>query len=156
MGTMDLVDLAILGVLLGTSPARAERPHPAMGGTVQQWAGSFSAPGRPIGGISGAQTYHAHCASCHGAEGRGDGPRSENLLVDVPDLRRIRKRNGGRFPAEKIERIVDGREPVKGHGGGGMPVWGDAFKNADTGYDERVVKEKIRAVVQYLRTLQVD
>ena len=35
-----------------------------------------------------------------------------------------------------------------------MPVWGDAFKNADTGYDDRRVKEKVRAVVEYLRTIQ--
>jgi hypothetical protein len=53
-----------------------------------------------------------------------------------------------------VARIVDGRDPVEGHGGPDMPVWGDAFKNADTGYDEEKVKEKIRAVVAHVKTLQ--
>jgi hypothetical protein len=35
-----------------------------------------------------------------------------------------------------------------------MPVWGDAFKNEDTGFDDARVKEKIRSVVDYIKTLQ--
>ena len=35
-----------------------------------------------------------------------------------------------------------------------MPIWGDAFRNAETGYDDAEVKEKIRGLVDYLRTLQ--
>jgi hypothetical protein len=51
-------------------------------------------------------------------------------------------------------RIVDGRNPVKGHGGADMPVWGDAFKQSREGYSEERVKEKIEAVVDHLETLQ--
>jgi hypothetical protein len=35
-----------------------------------------------------------------------------------------------------------------------MPVWGDALKNPETGFDDASVKERIRAVVEYVRTLQ--
>ena len=35
-----------------------------------------------------------------------------------------------------------------------MPIWGDAFRNAETGYEDAKVKEKIRSIVEYLRTLQ--
>ena len=35
-----------------------------------------------------------------------------------------------------------------------MPVWGDAFKNADTNYDDKRVREKVRSIVEYLKTLQ--
>jgi mono/diheme cytochrome c family protein len=113
------------------------------------------AQGSPIQGVSGAYAYRTHCATCHGADGKGDGPLAENLRFHPPDLTLIAKRNGGEFPVDKVHRIVDGRRPLKGHGGPDMPVWGDAFKDADTGYDDARVREKIRSVVDYVRTLQV-
>ena len=105
--------------------------------------------------VSGSYTYRTHCAACHGADGKGEGPMAENLRFRPPDLTLIAKRNGGQFPTDKVHRIVDGRNPLRGHGGSDMPIWGDAFKNADTAYDDAKVKEKIRSVVDYLRTLQV-
>jgi mono/diheme cytochrome c family protein len=106
-------------------------------------------------GVSGSYAYRTYCASCHGADGRGEGPLAESLRFHPPDLTLIAKRHGGEYPAEKIQRIVDGRKPLPGHGGPDMPIWGDAFKNAETGFDDAKVKEKIRGVVDYLRTLQV-
>ena len=35
-----------------------------------------------------------------------------------------------------------------------MPVWGDAFKNTETGFDDEQVRLKIASVVDYVRTLQ--
>jgi mono/diheme cytochrome c family protein len=107
-----------------------------------------------VQGVSGAYTYRTFCASCHGTDGKGDGPLAENLRVRPPDLTLLAKRHKGDFPAEKLLRIIDGRSPVKGHGGPDMPVWGDAFKNEDTGFDDARVKEKIHSVVEYIRTLQ--
>jgi mono/diheme cytochrome c family protein len=104
--------------------------------------------------VSGSYAFRTHCASCHGADGKGEGPLAENLRFHPPDLTLLAKRNGGDFPADKVHRIVDGRKPLRGHGGPDMPIWGDAFRNADTGYDDAKVKEKIRSVVDYLRTLQ--
>jgi mono/diheme cytochrome c family protein len=108
----------------------------------------------PIDVVSGAYSFRTHCASCHGTDGKGEGPLTDNLRFRSPDLTRITQRNQGAFPADKIQRIVDGRSPLKGHGGPEMPIWGDAFKGPETGYDEEVVKAKIRAVVDYLRTIQ--
>jgi len=108
----------------------------------------------PVYGISGAYTYRTSCASCHGTDGKGDGPLAENLRVRPPDLTLLARRHKGEFPADKVFRIIDGRNPVKGHGGPDMPVWGDAFKNEETGFDDARVREKIRSVVDYLRTLQ--
>ncbi len=114
-------------------------------------------PGSPgIAGVSGAYAYRTYCATCHGADGKGEGPLAESLRFRPPDLSLIAKRNGGEFPAEKVHRIVDGRKPLPGHGGPDMPIWGDAFRNADTGYDDAKVKEKISSVVEYLRTLQAS
>jgi len=102
----------------------------------------------------GAPTFRTYCAPCHGADGKGEGPRADSLRYHPADLSQIAARNGGSFPFEKVVRIVDGRVPVKGHGAPDMPVWGDAFKNADARYDDKRVREKIREVVDYLRTLQ--
>jgi mono/diheme cytochrome c family protein len=104
--------------------------------------------------VSGAYAYRTYCASCHGTDGKGEGPLAQNLRFHPPDLTELAKKNGGEYPADKVNRIIDGRSPLKGHGGPEMPIWGDAFKNADTGYDEQTVKDKIRSIVDYLRTLQ--
>jgi mono/diheme cytochrome c family protein len=106
--------------------------------------------------VSGARAFRTYCASCHGVGGKGDGPLAENLRFHAPDLTLIAKRNGGEYPAERVLRILDGRKPVPGHGGSDMPVWGDAFRNAETGYDDAKAREKIHSIVQYLRTLQVQ
>jgi mono/diheme cytochrome c family protein len=108
----------------------------------------------PTYGVAGAYTYRTYCATCHGEKGKGDGPMAENLRFFPPDLTKMAKRNGGKFPTKKVVRIVDGREPLDGHGGPDMPVWGDAFKNAETGFDDDKVRLKIRSVVDYVAKLQ--
>ena len=100
----------------------------------------------------GRVSYNLFCRSCHGEWGKGDGSVAEFLKVPPADLTAINARNDGEFPFDEIYKTIDGRE-VRAHGSD-MPVWGDAFKNAETGYDEEHVKEKIRAVVLYLKTLQ--
>jgi hypothetical protein len=49
---------------------------------------------------------------------------------------------------------VDGRDPVKGHGGADMPVWGDAFKRSADGFTEEKIKQRIGAVVAHLEDIQ--
>lgn len=111
-------------------------------------------PSSAVDGVAGSYAFRTHCASCHGTDGKGEGPMTANLRFQPPDLTLIAKRNGGSFPAERVYRIVDGRNPLKGHGGSDMPIWGDAFKNADTGYDEAHAKARVQSVVDYLKTLQ--
>lgn len=123
---------------------------PARGGEGPAGEGKQTA----VYGVSGAYAFRTHCASCHGVDGKGGGPLAENLRFRPPDLTLLASRNGGQYPAEKVQRIIDGRHPLKGHGGPEMPVWGDAFKNADTGYDEQTVKERIQSIVDHVRTLQ--
>jgi mono/diheme cytochrome c family protein len=128
----------------GTALAQDKPPVPPRDG----------AGGAGVAAVSGAYAFRTYCASCHGIDGRGDGPLTDSLRFQPPDLTLIAKRNGGEFPTEKVFRIVDGRSPVKGHGGPDMPVWGDAFRNADTGYDDAAAKARIKAVVDHLKTIQ--
>jgi mono/diheme cytochrome c family protein len=110
--------------------------------------------GNPPAAVNGAYVFRTYCAACHGAEGRGDGPLAEQLRYRPADLTALARRNGGEFPTDLVVRIVDGRKPVKGHGGPDMPVWGDAFRNVDASFDEAAAQEKIRAVVDHLKTIQ--
>jgi mono/diheme cytochrome c family protein len=105
-------------------------------------------------GTSGEALFKTYCASCHGKSAKGDGPLAGSLRQRPADLTLIARRNGGKFDADKVYRIIDGREPVKGHGGTDMPVWGDAFKRSVDGYSEQAVKARIEALVDFLKSIQ--
>jgi mono/diheme cytochrome c family protein len=105
--------------------------------------------------IAGSTIYKTYCAVCHGKDATGDGPLAGSLRIVPPDLTLLAKRNGGAYPADQVFRIIDGRKPVKGHGGPDMPIWGDAFKQSANGYTEEKVKQRIDALVDFLKWLQV-
>ncbi len=107
-------------------------------------------------GDVGASLYKTHCASCHGVNGRGDGPVAPSLKVEVPDLTRIAIRQGGQFPADQVRKIIDGRTTRPPHGPRNMPVWGDVFR-ASGGDDQQAQKranELVDLLTEYLRSIQ--
>lgn len=101
----------------------------------------------------GSELFRRYCASCHGASGQGNGPMAEHLRRLPSDLTMIAARNGGVFPAARVERIIDGRD-VGPHGNPEMPVWGDAFRVLPGGFTERAVRARIRALVDHLAFIQ--
>lgn len=103
----------------------------------------------------GSDLYRNYCAACHGSSARGDGALAERLKKRPPDLTLFARNNGGVFPADDLRRIIDGRKPMPGHGGGDMPIWGDAFKFAHGGGGELDVRERIDGIVNHLESLQV-
>jgi mono/diheme cytochrome c family protein len=107
-----------------------------------------------VGGTTGAQLFKTYCSSCHGQSARGDGPLADSLRFRPADLTLIAKHSEGKFDDNKVYRIIDGREPVKGHGGTDMPVWGDAFKESVEGHSEKAVKARIDALVEHLKSIQ--
>lgn len=109
---------------------------------------------RPEYDLGGENTYKTYCSACHGAEARGDGPIADSLRYRPQDLTTIARRANGTFDRAKVHRMIDGRDPVKGHGGPDMPLWGDAFRRSGDGYDEKAVSRRIDAIVEYLETLQ--
>jgi len=84
------------------------------------------------GAEPGAAAYGQYCASCHGVDGLGDGPMSELMSVEVPDLTQMRALNNGAFPMLEVIHIIDGRTGLRGHGGP-MPVWGALFDDLQDG-----------------------
>lgn len=103
---------------------------------------------------SGAETFAIHCASCHGAQGEADGPVAGVMRVTVPNLRTLRERNNGVFPAELVTAYIDGRELPQSHGDRYMPVWGDVFETLEGSGGSRAGRQRIERVVEFLRELQ--
>lgn len=126
-------------------------------------AGSVQAQGSDEAKAAyGRTVYRVYCASCHGADAKGDGKLAEYLTIKPSDLTRISARHDGEFPTERMTKIVDGRESVAGHSSTEMPVWGDAFQKADALENEppevreREVERKIGSLVAYLKSIQVE
>ena len=104
--------------------------------------------------VSGSSVFKTYCASCHGESGRGTGAVAIFLRRRPADLTQIAIRNKGTFPADRVYQLIDGRQVVKAHGESQMPVWGDAFARSTTDSDERAIKAKIDALVEYLESIQ--
>jgi len=102
-------------------------------------------------GTDGAQLFRNHCASCHGANGHGDGPAAFSLRKPPADLTKFAHANGGVFPVDRLKRIIDGRG-VPSHGDRDMPVWGVTLRNAGNG--DGSVEARIEALVRYIQALQ--
>ena len=117
---------------------------------------SAAAPADSFDDYTGRQLYERFCASCHGDTGFGDGPVAASLKVIVPDLTRMYQRNGGKFPEERVRKIIDGRQVYPVHGTRYMPVWGQELW-VEEGADAKAaanVSKIVDKLVDYLRSIQ--
>jgi mono/diheme cytochrome c family protein len=103
---------------------------------------------------SGTELFMNHCAACHGADGEGGGPVATVLQATVPNLRSLTMRNGGTFPTEAVTAYIDGRQMKAAHGDRQMPIWGDVFRGPEQGTAKRIVRQRIVALVAFIRELQ--
>lgn len=104
---------------------------------------------------AGREVFRTYCASCHGTNGMGDGPLASAMTRKPANLTEIAKRNGGQFPTEMVFKTIDGRQPVRGHGGPDMPVWGDVFTRTREAGDAERVKLVIQSLVRFLDSIQL-
>ena len=110
------------------------------------------------GNKTGHSDYKLACMSCHGEEGKGDGPYAKKLKQVPTDLTQITKSHGGKFPFEKISKIIDGREVISAHSRE-MPIWGKHFQvsvDANESQEdlEKRAKLRIEELVKYIETIQ--
>jgi mono/diheme cytochrome c family protein len=105
----------------------------------------------------GVIEYDISCFSCHGIDGRGDGPDAAQLAKKPADLTGVARANGGVFPAERLALVIDGRAIVAAHGAREMPVWGERYRvpvpDADGNVEEEA-RARIAALVRYIESLQ--
>lgn len=106
--------------------------------------------------MSGEELYGRFCASCHGLQGRGDGPVASSLRVEVPDLTLTARRARDADPRDRIVRIIDGRYIIGAHGTRLMPVWGENLVRLEIGNPdaERSAQTIVRRLADYVVGLQ--
>ena len=105
-----------------------------------------------IRSLDGADLYRAYCASCHGKNGKGDGPVAPALKATVPDLTVIAANNRGKFPVARVRRIIMGQGMIASHGSREMPVWGPIFYQVEADVDRGPVR--MENLVKYLESIQ--
>jgi len=102
------------------------------------------------------EMYVKYCASCHGSQGKGDGPVSRHLKVKVPDLTALKRNNKGTYPVERVMSSIDGSRVVRAHGTRNMPVWGEVFRqeHEKEKYTELTSLLTAKLIAEYIGTLQ--
>ena len=119
----------------------------------------------------GQQLYTKYCASCHGADGKGNGVSGAELDPKPSDLTQIAKHNGGKFPFYETMLSIEGRSPTgqnedtslpgnaKAHGSASMPAWGEVFSRQElakgTSLDLQLqTTGKIMMITEYIQSIQ--
>ena len=103
--------------------------------------------------VRGPDLYRAHCAVCHGLQGKGDGPVGATLRTRPADLTVLAKNNGGNFPAQRIQKFIADIDPsVQSHGSREMPVWGPIFHRVEE--DQDFGNVRLQNLIKYLETIQ--
>jgi cytochrome c len=99
----------------------------------------------------GKDLFMRYCASCHGEEGKGNGPAAAALKNPPADLTRLSLAQGGHFPRAEVIRFIDGERPVPAHGPRHMPVWGEVFRREKSDSETRM---RIQALTAFLESIQ--
>lgn len=118
----------------------------------------LAAPGQAQDIEAGEVLFEQYCATCHGIDGKGQGPMASVLLIQPVDLTRLAANNGADFPLLRVVRRIDGRDPLVSHGSP-MPVYGDFFEGDDTALKTAsgqpvMTSRAIADLVVYLQGLQ--
>jgi len=97
--------------------------------------------------------YLAYCASCHGKDGKGNGPAASAMKIAPSDLTELAAKNGGIFPENHVAQTIRGDSNTPGHGSQEMPVWGPIFGAIGTKSDG-VPQLRVRNLTKYVESLQ--
>src|ERR1700687_4319651 len=73
---------------------------------------------------AGKLELQSSCSTCHGIDGKGKGPLSEELRVAPADLTVLAKKNNGVFPVNAVYETIYGIKRIVAHGPPDMPIWG--------------------------------
>ncbi len=109
-------------------------------------------PRKLITTLDGKEIFDSYCASCHGLDGKGNGPVAPAIRSGVPDLTTL-VRKKGKFPTAELEKFILGEgKRAAAHGSREMPVWGPLFRHVENDQDLGLVRA--RRVVEYIQSLQ--
>jgi len=135
----------------------------AIGQGALSVAGLLLVLGRPTLGTAqdeeaklawGKDLFVRRCASCHGEDGKGNGPAAAALKHPPADLTQLSTSNGGPFPRAEVMRFIDGERPVPAHGPRHMPVWGEVFRQEGYVLGNSEARMRILALTSFLESIQ--
>jgi len=106
----------------------------------------------PTSAASGKEMFTAYCASCHGEDGKGNGPASPALKNMPADLTSLGRNNGGKFPGMAVMTSIE-NGGTRAHGSKDMPVWGPVLMSVSNGRT-LVVTQRISNLTGYIESLQ--
>ena len=108
--------------------------------------------------IVGKKEFMTYCGSCHGSDGKGDGPIVDFIKRKPVDLTKLTINNDGVFPFERIWGVFDGTYIFAEHGTSEMPIWGYRFVQEAQQKNESDISSKARAkalnIILYLQVIQ--
>jgi mono/diheme cytochrome c family protein len=111
--------------------------------------------GRRPDTVSGKDIFVEYCASCHGVDGKGEGPVAKSLKTQPTDLTTLLKKNEGKYPAGFVSAVLKFGRNLAAHGSQEMPIWGSRFRTMDSSSDP-TGQRHVDAVVAYIEALQVE
>jgi len=111
-------------------------------------------PPTPTSGANGKEMYTNYCASCHGTDGKGNGPAAAALKDAPTDLTRLAASNNGVFPVDSVKSYIKGGDAVAAHGNRDMPVWGVVFKNFQSPNDTAMIDIRVNVLTEYIKSIQ--
>lgn len=134
MRLFPMLAATAVSALMGFAQSNSDKPLPV----------TFS--------LTGSEMYKTWCASCHGTAGKGDGPAASDLKTHPTDLSQLTKKNGGKFPTERVRNYIEGTAVAPAHGSREMPVWGTFFRQIG---DDKAATYRIVTLANYINSLQV-
>lgn len=102
---------------------------------------------------SGKVLYQLYCATCHGADAKGNGPLALALKAPPTDLTTLAKRHDGKFPTEYVTQMLRFGGNSRTHGSADMPAWGPIFQYFDKS-SQAAARKRIENLCNYLASIQ--
>jgi hypothetical protein len=113
---------------------------------------SESGAGTTHPGRFGKEMFGAYCPSCHGLDGKGNGPAAAALEIaaDGPDS--IGEKERRQYPSRLVvSAIKDGTSNT--HGSKDMPIWGPILESVSPNGGP-VVQQRLTNLTVYVESLQ--
>lgn len=81
-------------------------------------------PSKVMVNLDGHALFDAYCLSCHGQDGKGNGPAAKAVSAPVPDLTLITVRDGQFVPVHVLAHITEVHTVAE------MPYWPDVLRSS--------------------------
>ena len=137
--------LAMVSAGSGVFPSSSKQESRSVSGDVRELTPL-------IRSVEGPELFKAYCATCHGLDGKGNGPAAVAMKTKPADLTLLSRSNRGQFPTAQVRDTITGEKVIASHGSREMPIWGPIFHQIEADVDRGHVR--IENLTKYLESIQ--